>query len=254
MKSIFITGASAGIGKATATLFARKGWFVGITDVNEAGLRELKSVLGDSAGFVAPLDVTDGDRAAAVLHDFNQAAGGRIDVLFNNAGILRVNPFENVPLADYHAMLDINNKGILNCTYHAFPYLRNTGGSRVVNMASVSSIVATPAQVGYSASKFWVRGFTETLNIEWKRHGIHVCDVMPNYVRTTMVEQNPGKLADRMGVHLTAEAVADTVWQAAHGKRLHWIVDRPHNKLYYRFRGLFFSSLERFVLGKMAGF
>jgi short-subunit dehydrogenase len=253
MKSIVITGASAGIGKATAILFANQGWFVGITDVNEAGLRELKGGLSGKIGYTAPMDVADADRVASVLHEFSYAAGGKIDILFNNAGILRVKPFENVPLSDHQAIVDINIKGVLNCTYHAFPYLKNSKGSRVINMASVASIVATPTEATYSASKFWVRGFTEALNMEWKRHGIHVCDIMPNFVRTPMVRQNPGKIVDRLGVSLTAGDVAETVWKAAHKTRLHWVVDRPQNKLYYRLRGFSPSLLERFVLRKMAG-
>jgi NADP-dependent 3-hydroxy acid dehydrogenase YdfG len=252
-KSIFITGASAGIGKATAILFANKGWFVGITDVNEAGLEELKRSMESKIGYSSPLDVTDADRVAAVLEEFNHAAGGKIDVLFNNAGILRVNHFEDISLTDHHAILDINAKGVLNCTYHAFAYLKNSPGARVINMASVASIIATPTEVTYSASKFWVRGFTEALNIEWGRHGIHVCDIMPNFVSTTMVEQNPGKIVDNVGVSLTAEDIADTVWKASRSTRLHWVVDSPQNKLFYKLRGFIPFSLDRFVMRKMAG-
>jgi NAD(P)-dependent dehydrogenase (short-subunit alcohol dehydrogenase family) len=253
-KSIFITGAAAGIGKATAILFANKGWFVGITDVNEAGLKELARLLGGKIGFSARLDVTDADRVAVVLSEFNHAAGGKFDVLFNNAGILRINPFEDIPLADHHAILNINNKGILNCAYHAFPYLKNTKGSRVINMASVASIIATPTQTTYSASKFYVRGFTEALNMEWERHSIHVCDIMPNYVDTPMVEQNPGKLVENVGVSITADDVAETVWRAVSSMRVHWLIDRPQNKLLIKLRGGILPYwLMRFVMKKKAG-
>lgn len=253
MKSIFITGAASGIGKATATLFAHKGWFVGVADINEAGLRMLKDGLGDRIGFMASMDVTGADRVAAVLHEFSEVAGGKIDILLNNAGVLRINPFENIPLADHYKILDINNRGVLNCTYHALPYLRKSKGSRVINMASIASIIATPTEATYAASKFWVRGFTEALNMEWKRHGIHVCDIMPNFVNTPMVEQNPGKVVGGVGVNITAEDVAGIIWKAAHGKRLHWIVDLPGNKVFYTLRAFIPFSLERFVLRKLAG-
>jgi short-subunit dehydrogenase len=253
MKSIFITGASAGIGKATATLFAGKGWFVGITDVNAAGLEELKKSSGGKIGFAAPLDVTDAKQVSSVLKEFNTAAGGRMDVLFNNAGILRVGPFEDISLQDHHAIIGINAGGMINCTYHAFPYLKNTAGSLVINMASVASIIGSPTEATYSASKFGVRGFTEALNIEWKRHGIHVCDIMPCFVKTTMVEQNPGKFVDSVGVYITAEDVAATVWKAAESRRLHWVIDRIPNRLFYKFRGIIPDALERFALRKMAG-
>jgi NAD(P)-dependent dehydrogenase (short-subunit alcohol dehydrogenase family) len=252
-KSIFITGAAAGIGKATAILFADKGWFVGITDVNEAGLEELTGLLGGKISFSARLDVRDADRVAAVLDEFNHAAGGKIDVLFNNAGILRINYFEDISLKDHHAILDINAKGVLNCTHHAFPYLKNTAGSRVINMASVASIIPTPTQAIYSASKFWVRGFTEALNMEWGRHGIHVCDIMPNYVDTPMVEQNPGKLVKNVGVSITAEDVAETVWKAVNSSRVHWLIDRPQNKFLIKLQGgMIPFLLLRFIMRKKA--
>lgn len=253
MKSIFITGASAGIGKATALLFASKGWFVGITDVNAAGLEELRKCSGEKIGYLAPLDVMDAEKVSSVLKEFNKAAGGRMDVLFNNAGILRTGPFENISLKDHHAILSVNAGGMINCTYHAFPYLKNTKGSRVINMASVASIIGAPTEATYAASKFWVRGFTEALNVEWKRHGIHVCDIMPCYVKTPMVEQNPGKFVDSVGVYITAEKVAATVWKAAQRKRLHWVIDRLHNRLYYHFRSFVPYQLEKFILRKMAG-
>jgi len=253
-KSIFITGAAQGIGKATALLFINKGWFVGITDADEAGLEELKKSVNGKAGFCAPLDVTNAERVAVTLSEFSRAAGGRIDLLFNCAGILRVKPFEDITLKDHHKILDINAGGILNCTYHAFPYLKNTKGSRVINMSSVASIIPTPTEATYAASKFWVRGFTEALNIEWERYGIHVCDIMPSFVNTPMVEQNPGKFVDSVGVYITAQNVAQTVWKAAESKRVHWIIDRPQNKLFYILRAFIPFSIERFVMKKMAGF
>ena len=252
-KSIFITGASAGIGKATALLFAAQGWFVGITDINAAGLEELQKCAGRKIGYGAPLDVTDAEHVSSVMKEFNAAAGGRMDVLFNNAGILRVAPFEDIPLKDHQAILNINMGGVINCTYRAFPYLKNTRGSRVINMASVASIIGTPTQTTYATSKFGVRGFTEALHVEWKRYGIHVCDIMPCFVNTPMVEQNPGKFVDSVGVYITAEKVAATVWKAAKSKRLHWVIDRPRNRFYYQFRSLVPYQVEKFVLRKMAG-
>ena len=252
MKNIFITGASAGIGKATAVLFAGKGWFVGITDVNEDGLEELKKSLNGKIGFSAVMDVTDENKVAAVLRDFSDVAGGKIDILFNNAGLFRIAPFEKIPLADQQAILNINNKGILNCTYHAFPYLKNSSEARVINMASVAAIIPSPTQAAYSASKFWVRAFTEALNMEWKRYGIHVCDIMPNYVKTQMLAQNPGRLIENFGISLTAEQVAEAVWKAAKGQRIHWVVDGFLNRLAYKFRKLDPTKFEQSYMTKKA--
>ncbi len=252
-KSIFITGAAAGIGREVAILFADKGWFVGISDVNKRGLHLLKRHLKGKTGFSAHLDVTDEKMVASVLSDFNAAAGGKFDVLFNNAGVLRINNFEDISLKDQHAILNINNKGVLNCAYHAFPYLKNTRESHVINMASASSIIAAPALTAYSASKFWVRGFTEALNMEWQRYGIHVCDIMPNFVSTPMVQQNPHGLIDNVRVSITAEDVAKTVLKAACSTRVHWLMDRPLNKLLMNMRyGIIPFSILSYVMRKKA--
>jgi len=254
-KSIFITGAASGIGRATAILFAQKGWFVGIADINAAGLHELRKSMPGKIGFAEHLDVSDADQVATVVSAFAQACGGKIDVLFNNAGILRINAFENIPLSDHHAILDINAKGVLNCTYHAFPYLKAAGSAYVITMASVASLFAAPSEVTYAASKFWVKGFTEALNMEWERHGIHVCDIMPNFVKTPMVEQNPGKLIDVSGVAFTPEDVAAMVWKALSSKRIHWLLERPLYKLSYAvMRVLVPYALVRKMLKKNAGF
>jgi len=252
-KSIFITGAAAGIGREAAILFADKGWFVGITDVNKRGLHLLNRHLKGKIGFSALLDVTDEKMVASVLSDFNAAAGGKFDVLFNNAGVLRINNFENIPLKDQHTILNINNKGVLNCTYHAFPYLKNTSESHVINMASASSIIAAPTLTAYSASKFWVRGFTEALNMEWQRYGIHVCDIMPNFVSTPMVEQNPHEIVDNMKVSITAEDVAKIVLKAARSTRIHWLIDRPLNTMLMKMRyGIIPFSILSYVMRKKA--
>jgi len=158
-------------------------------------------------------------------------------------------------LSDHHAILDINAKGVLNCTYHAFPYLKAAGSAHVITMASVASLFAAPSEVTYAASKFWVKGFTEALNMEWERHGIHVCDIMPNFVKTPMVEQNPGKLIEVSGVAFTPEDVAATVWKALSGKRIHWLLERPLYRFSYAImKVLVPDTLVRRILKRNAGF
>ena len=158
-------------------------------------------------------------------------------------------------MSDHQAILDINAKGVLNCTYLAFPYLKAAGNAHVVTMASVASLFAPPSEVTYAASKFWVRGFTEALNMEWERYGIHVCDIMPNFVKTAMVEQNPGKIIANSGVAFTPEDIAATVWKTTQIKRIHWLIDRPLYKLSYGIaRILLPYSVVRSLLKKSAGF
>jgi NAD(P)-dependent dehydrogenase (short-subunit alcohol dehydrogenase family) len=224
--SIFITGAAAGIGRATAELFAARGWFVGLYDVDEAGVRELAGRLGPAAA-AGRLDVTDPAGWGAALEAFWKAAGGRLDLLFNNAGIAAVGDFAELPLARQHALIDVNFKGVVSGFHAAFPYLKRTPGARVISMCSGSAIYGAPQFATYGATKFAVRGLTEALDLEWNRHGIRVMDILPLFVDTPMVagfERKPRSM-ERLGMSLSAGDVARTVWRAAHWRlwpRLHW--------------------------------
>jgi NAD(P)-dependent dehydrogenase (short-subunit alcohol dehydrogenase family) len=228
---IFITGAAAGIGRATAKLFASRGWFVGAYDMNVAGLESLAAEIGAGNCITGKLDVTDAAAFSAALGRCFEAAGRRLDVLFNCAGILSVGHFEDIPLSRHHQIVDINLKGVLNGFHCALPFLKQTRGARVISMASASAIYGSPAYASYSASKFAVRGLTEAMNIEWARHGITVMDVWPIFVNTAMVTEieQPESLK-KMGVHLQASDVASVIWRAAHRPhwlpRVHWFVGR----------------------------
>ena len=225
--SIFITGAAAGIGRATAELFAERGWFVGLYDVDEAGVRALSAQLAPGATCAGRLDVTDPAAFAAALAQFWQASGQRLDLLFNNAGIVAVDDFEKVPLARCHALVDVNLKGVINGCHAAADYLKRTPGARVISMSSASAMYGTPAFAAYGATKFAVKGLTEALNIEWARFGITVMDVLPLFVDTPMTRQfemHP-KSMDTLGMGLVADDIARTVWRAAHWRwwpRVHW--------------------------------
>jgi NAD(P)-dependent dehydrogenase (short-subunit alcohol dehydrogenase family) len=225
--SIFITGAAAGIGRATAILFASRGWYVGLFDVDQAGVEGLARQLGDANALAGKLDVTDFAAMRTALDRFAAAAGNRLDVMFNNAGIAAIGHFESIPVARHQAMVDVNFKGVIHGCLAALPHLQKTKGSRLVSMCSASAIYGSPSFASYSATKFAVRGLTEALNIEWRRHGITVMDVLPLFVNTAMVaafSDAPPSLS-RLGVHLQAPDVARTVWRAVNWRlwpRVHW--------------------------------
>jgi NAD(P)-dependent dehydrogenase (short-subunit alcohol dehydrogenase family) len=226
--SIFITGAAAGIGRATAELFAREGWFVGLYDIDDAGVRTLQQQLGPGRAHAGRLDVTDGAALARAVAEFFEAAGRRLDVMFNNAGIGDTGDFETVPLARHHAMIDVNLKGVINGSHAAFPYLRQTPGACLVSMSSASAIYGAPGLASYAATKFAVKGLSEALSIEWQRHDIAVMDLLPLFVDTAMVRnfESELKAKDVLGMHLVAGDIARTVWRAVHWprwwKRVHW--------------------------------
>lgn len=254
--SIFITGAAAGIGRATAERFAREGWFVGIFDVDLAGVQALAAQFPAGQSFVARLDVTDTTAWNSTLEQFFQAAGGRLDLLFNNAGILAAGDFEQVPLSTQHKIVDVNIKGVMNGCHAALPYLKRTPDARVISMASASAMYGQPGLAAYSASKFAVRALTEALDIEWEKHGIRVMDMWPLFVQTAMLNaQLDSPSLKSMGVNLTPQDVADAVWKAAHHtgpfRRLHWPVGLQ-TWFIYRTTGLVPDWLARWINKRIA--
>ena len=225
-QAIFITGGGAGIGAETARLFARNGWIVGASDVNEAALDALQRELGAACLSVHPADVRDRAAVESAVRDFTARADGRLDALFANAGVLFMGPDETITPAQKDLLVDVNVKGVIHAIDAAFPFLRQTPGAHVVAMASTSAEYGSPQHAVYSATKFFVRGLTEALNIEYREHGIQVSAIYVAYVQTGMVfdaEVKPASI-ERLGVKITPQRVAATVWNAVHGKRVHWRV------------------------------
>lgn len=229
-KSVFITGAAAGIGRATALTFARNGFVVGGYDIDEVGLKTLADDverLGATC-HTGHLDVTDPDEMAARVGEFADAAGGRLDVMINNAGILRAGRFEEMDVKGHLKEIDINAKGVVNGLYAAFPYLRKTPNSVVVNLASASAIYGQAELANYSATKFFVRGITEALDIEWSRYGIRVIAMWPLYVQTAMTDSIKTGTTDSLGIRLTAQDIADAIVRATEPSWLRRAVHQVH--------------------------
>ncbi|MDX1552115.1 MAG: SDR family oxidoreductase [Marinobacter sp.] len=220
---IFITGAGAGIGRATARLFAGKGWFVGAADRNAEALDTLRDELGAHRCSIHIADVTDAQSVTQALEQFAEHTGGRLRVLHNNAGILKVGPFDEISPADHRRVVEVNVIGLMNVLHGAFPYLKETPGAQVINMSSASASYGVPDFASYSATKHAVRALTEALDIEWEQYGIKVGDLMPPFVNTGMVQSNEGRSAlfDNMGINLTPETVASAVWEQVRKPQLH---------------------------------
>ncbi len=223
-KSIFITGAAAGIGRSTALLFAKKGWFVGLFDIDEQALASLHKEIGEKNSCYKVMDVTDAENIQSAVNFFTEHTDGTMDVLFNNAGILRMGRFEKLTIAEHKKTIDVNINGIINCIHICFNILKQTPGAYIINMSSGSSVFGAAEHSSYSATKFAVRSLTESLNIEFEPYDIMVSDVMPLYVQTPMItnQKNISASVDKFGVRLTPEKVAQYVWKAAHGKKIHW--------------------------------
>ena len=223
-KSIFITGAASGIGRETALFFSKKGWFIGIYDVNEAGLKSLQTEIGEGNCCLGVMDVLDLPRVEEEIKAFASKTDGKMDALFNCAGILKMGFNETIDIADQHLIVDINIKGMLNCIHFALPILKATPNAHIINMASTSAVYGIPDLAVYSATKHAVCALTEALDIELEKYDITLSDIITPYVRTPMVTDAPVKAfsIDKLGINVEPIEVAETVWKAAHGKKLHW--------------------------------
>jgi len=253
-KTICITGAASGIGRAVALLFAQRNWFVGLYDIAAQPLAELHALIGAEKSCYAQLDVTDPQSISVAFEQFSQATDGRMDVLFNSAGVLEIGHFEEIRTQRHQQIIAVNVLGVIQCTHAAFPLLKQTPNARVINMSSASAAYGTPDFASYSASKFAIRGLTEALNLEWARHDIAVCDIMPAFVDTPMLrEARHSRSIDVLGVRLTAEQVAAVVWQAAHGRRVHWPVSRQF-RLLHRLSSFLPSGINRRVIKRISGY
>ncbi len=254
-KSIVITGAAGGFGRATAAKFAALGYFLGLFDLDEAGLEQILSTYGEDKCFIRRLDVTDPEDCRAALAAFAERTGGHLHVLLNNAGIMAVGDFESVSLAKEHQVIDVNIRGVMNLAYHAHPYLKATPGSRLINLGSASALHGNPEMVAYSLSKRAVNSFTESLDIAWEKDNIRVCDINPMYARTNMVNANQHllrRLPDS-GVRLTADDVATAIVASLTSKRVHHYVGWD-TKLFSSVGAVLPFRLRRFFLKKVIGY
>jgi NAD(P)-dependent dehydrogenase (short-subunit alcohol dehydrogenase family) len=225
-KSIFVTGAASGMGRATARLFREKGWYVGAFDVNAEGLEALKAELGAENGLFRRLDVTDRADYKAALAAFSEATGGQLDILYNNAGVGRFHPFAEMGFDEILKIVNTNLVGVLIGIHEALPLLKATPGSMCFSTSSSSATYGMPNIAVYSATKHAVKGLTESLAVEFKPFGIKVADTLPGLIDTGMIAREAIANAPKTGMFraIPAEEIAKVVWEAYHSDKLHWYV------------------------------
>lgn len=248
LRSIFISGAAQGIGRATAELFHRRGWRVAAADIDDARLAELSLQLGSERLHCYALDVRETTQWQQALADFATHCEDQLDMLFNSAGILYSGPFAEIHAEQHQRLFAINVQGVSNGCHAAFPYLQRAADSAVVNMSSASAIYGQPQLASYSASKFAVHGLSEALSLEWQTHNIRVMALAPLFVGTSMVTGMRNKVIGRMGVRLQAADIAQVVWHCAHyrGNRVHWRIGWQ-TKLAYSLSKISPAWLNRWV-------
>lgn len=240
-KAIFVTGGGSGIGRAIARLFGERGWFVGVGDIDGAGMQETLAGIGNGFTYAHKFDVRDRAAWGTALEAFATAAGGRIDVVANNAGIPLGGSLSENTVDEIDRCIDINLKGVLYGAQAALPHLRKTApGSCLLNTASAAGIYGTSGASVYSATKFGVRGVTEALDAEWAEFGIEVRSLCPGFIDTPLLEHTPNAtsneaIRDRVkaaGLEITPVGkVAEAAWAAVHGERLHTLVGQTAQRL-----------------------
>jgi NAD(P)-dependent dehydrogenase (short-subunit alcohol dehydrogenase family) len=242
VKSIFITGAGSGIGRAGAELFLSKGWRVAAIDRDPEGLASISATGKADRLWTRQVDVTDAEALRSALAAFcADNADGGLDMMWNNAGIGQSGWFEDVPYDMAMRVIDINLRAVLTGAYACLPYLKKSPGSMMFSTSSSAATYGLPMSAVYSATKHGVKGMTEALSVEWTRHGIRVADVLPGFIDTAIFRTTPNH--SKGGVTITdeeikaglpkrgmmriipASAVAEAAWAAYHHpRRLHWYV------------------------------
>ena len=232
-KSIFITGAASGMGRETARLFRQKGWFIGAYDVNEDGLRAVEKELGPDNCVVRRLDVSDKADYERALAEFGKATGGKMDILYNNAGIGVGGYFDEQPFDDILRVVQVNFIGVLNGIHSAIGLLKATPNSLCFTTSSSSATYGMPGIAVYSATKHAVKGLTEALSIEFRRYGVRAADTLPGLIDTAILPPGAAERAPKDGMFrlIPPIEVAKIVWEAYNSDKLHWFVPEEIGEL-----------------------
>lgn len=265
-KTVIITGASQGIGKATALLFARQGYDIVLAarqpERLEAAAIEVRE-LGREA-LAVPTDVRDPEQVNNLVHKAI-AHFGHIDVLINDAGIFCLGPIEEFSLGDWQQVINTNLWGYIYTIHAILPHFLERGNGTIVNISSIGGIVPIPYQTPYTTSKYAITGLTEAMQAELSPKGIQVYGIYPNFIRTSINERTIFRGNDEQTLQARhelidkavktpilekAEDVAEAIWQALKYQQSDKIVGTAKlSKTAYKFFPGLMQSLFRRIFG-----
>jgi NADP-dependent 3-hydroxy acid dehydrogenase YdfG len=222
-KVALVTGASSGIGEATALALAAEGAAVGLGARRKNRIDALAERISGDGGraLAAESDVTDEAAANALVERTVEELGG-LDILVNNAGVMLLGPVAGADTGEWRRMIEVNLLGLLYCTHAALPVMGEAGSGHVVNVSSVAGRIATMGSAVYNMTKWGVVAFSEALRQEVLHANVRVTCVEPGFVETELQghNQNPvvveqiEKMQERIGDLLQAEDIADAVLYA----------------------------------------
>ncbi len=228
-KVVIITGASSGIGKALAEKYALEGWKLVLAARRIDRLNELKSQLNNVEVLTVKTDVTQ-EADCKYLIDSAIQKFGKIDVLINNAGISMRASIEDVDMDVLRRLMDVNYWGTVYCTKYALPHLVERKGS-LVGVISTGGYIGLPGRTGYSGSKFAVRGFLDTVRIEYLKSGLHVLVAAPGFtsseIRYTALKSDgspQGSTPRNESKMMSAEKCANIMYRAIKKRKRKMII------------------------------
>jgi clavulanate-9-aldehyde reducatase len=218
-----ITGASSGIGEATALALVREGCTVALAARRADRIEALaERIEGEGGRAVAiPTDISDEEQARAFVEGAAERLG-RLDVLVNNAGLMLLGPVTGADTSEWRRMIEVNCLGLLYCTHAALPIMGQQGGGHVVNVSSVAGRIASLGSAVYNLTKWGVNGFSEGLRQEALHANVRVTVIEPGFVETELQGHNTNpivlqateKMRDQIGKILDAEDVANGILYA----------------------------------------
>jgi NADP-dependent 3-hydroxy acid dehydrogenase YdfG len=197
---VAVTGASSGIGEATALACAEAGAAVALAARRTERIDALAERIKNEGGraIAVQTDVGEEDQARAFVERTNEELG-RIDVLVNNAGVMLLGPILGAPTEEWRRMIHANVYGVLYCTHAALPLMAEQGSGHIVNVSSVAGRFAREGSGVYNLTKFGVGAFSESLRQEGVRYGVRVTLIEPGAVATELVEQNRPEVVEQIG-------------------------------------------------------
>lgn len=243
-KYIFITGGASGLGREVGRYFAERGWFVGLADINAEGLKQSAALIPEGQSSIHMLDVTKRDQWKKAAAEFSEVSGGKMHVLFNNAGIGTGGPIEQMKDEDIDLQIAVNFTGVISGTRACFDMLKATDDSCILYTASAAGIYGAADLSVYSATKFAVRGLAEAHDIELKRHGIRSRSLMPGFVDTNIIgevvagtNQTGKQRLESAGVEVSpVSIIGPAAWEAVHGDKVHTPVNKMAKQLWFAAR------------------
>lgn len=232
-KTVLVTGAGSGIGRALAVRAARRGALLAVSDVNDTGLAETVDLLKDAGAREVRsdhLDVSDkaamGAYATAVKDQL-----GRVNVVVNNAGVTYSGPVTELEYDDFEWIMSINFWGVVYGTQEFLPYLIESGEGHLVNISSLFGLISMPGQATYNAAKYAVRGYTESVREDMllAGHPVGVTCVHPGGIKTGIARNGRvtagedhealSRFFDKRLARMTPDKAADIIWRAVRANK-----------------------------------